>query len=337
MTPAHIEQLRATFRETHPEYAKFFDRAKSQREVEHLQELFLHQARSRLATLLGKAVEELDDHDQTSVIAFSPDEVQSLLSASGGDIEGLIHKYLDALQRLKDMTNDNSYQVAAEVLGMGAFAIGATAISAATSTIIQGGTLAAAALFGVSTATVGVVCAIAAIVVLLVVIPIIYYMEKPALCMVLLLNKLVNEKDPGETSLYALNFKDDHNVHGKPVLMTTPIDSGIDFGPGQLYLYGGFVATNKRDNALVGSQYGFTYNVGKSDSPGISFGVEDPLIFGGNKGYCAVGSNSSSAADAVDSSGNLDYSAQGSGYALRIQCSSASGSIAYYIAIVDKT
>jgi len=333
MNPVRIEQLRSTFRETQPKLAQFFDRARTQREVEELQQLFLIQARERLAKALGKTVEQLDGTDQTATFTLKPDDAAALLSATGDTIEALVHKYLDGLQRLQNMTDDDAYQVAAQVLFMGAVAIGTTAITASFSTIIQGGTLAAAALLGVSTATVGAVCAIAAIVVLVVVIPIIYYMEKPALCMVLLINQII---DKNLTGAFDLDFKDDHNDHGKPVLLTTPINGGIDFGGGEVILGAGFVATSKRDNALRGTQYGFTYTV-KSGSPNLSFGVEDPLIFGSNSGYCSIGSDSQSAADAVDSKGNLDYSAQSDGYNVRIRCNSGSGDIAYYVAAVSKT
>ncbi|WP_198294383.1 hypothetical protein [Burkholderia ubonensis] len=339
MNPIRIEQLRATFRDTHPELAKFFDQAKSQKEVEQYRELFINQARERLATLLGKSVEQLDDTDQTCYVALKPDELQGLLSASGDQIESLIHKYLDGLQRLKDMTNDDPYTVTAQVLFLGATAVGSIAISSAYSKLLQGATELVAAFAGVETATVAVVCAVAAIIVLMVVIPIIYYMEKPALCMVGIINLLTDEavSESGDTTKYQLDFVDDHNDHGKPVLMTTPLPGAIDMSSiGRPLQAGiGFVATSKRDNALRGTQYGFTYKV-HSGSPNLSFGVEDPLIFGDNAGYCAIGSDSQSAADAVDSDGNLDYSAEGSGYNLRIRCNSGSGDIAYYIATVSK-
>lgn len=335
MNPVRIEQLRSTFRETQPQLAQFFDRASTQVEIEDLQQLFLIQARERLAKALGKTVEQPDDTDQTVAIALKPDDSAALLSATGTEIEALVHKYLDGLQRLQAMTNDTAYRVAAEVLFMGAVAIGTTAITASTTTILQGGTLAAAALFGVSTATVGVVCAIAAIIVLLVVIPIIYYMEKPATCIVMLINQIIDNNSTGD---FDLVFQDDYDEHGKPALLTTPISAGIDFGDGQVFLAAGFVATSKRDNALRGTQYGFTY-MAKSGSPNLSFGVEDPLIFGSNSGYCAIGSDSKSAAVAVDSKGNLDYTAQSDEdkYKVQIRCSSGSGDFAYYVAVVSKS
>lgn len=315
-----IEHLKASFRETSPEHAKLLDFAETPEEFGRVYELLLHQARTHLAKVLGKTPEELDESEQSPAIALNENTYNNLINARGDDIEAQLHVILDGIQRLKGMDQDNAYQVAAQVLAVGALAIGSAAVAASQSALVGGATTAAAVYFGVSTVTVEVVCALAAVLVLLIVVPIIYYMKKPALCVVLLLNEMDHN----------LAWKGDANVHGKPTIHVLTLDAATIF-PGNTVVKAGFIATQKRDNAIQGTQYGFTYTLDGTD---VSFGVECPLIFGDNKAYCEIGGNAQQAAEQVDSLGTLFYEAQKGALDTSIRCNSGSGSIAYYVARV---
>lgn len=313
-----IEQMKARFRTSSPDDASVLEAAKSQEDLERVHELLLQQARERLANALGKTLEELKESDQSPIIALKEELYNSLINARGDDIEAKLHVALDGLQRLKGMDQDNAHLVAAQVLMMGALAIGTGAVAATQSALLGGYTVAAAVYFGVQTATVEIVCALAALLVLLIIVPIIYYMKKPALCVVLVINEMDNQID----------WKGEYNVHGKPTLHFPSLPGGTII-PGYTVVKAGFVATQKKDNALRGTQYGFTYQLGGSD---LVYGVICPLVVGNNAGYCQLGGDAHQVAEQVNSQGSLYSEAKRGPLTTSIRCNSGSGSVAYYVA-----
>jgi len=313
-----IEQMKVRFRTSSPDDARVLEAAKSQEDLERTYELLLQRARERLAKALGKKPEELNDSDQSPVIALKEDLYNNLINARGDDIEAQLHVVLDGLQRLKGMDQDDAYLVAAQVLMMGALAIGSGAVAATQSALLGGYTVAAAVYFGVQTATVEIVCALAALLVLLIVVPIIYYMKKPALCLVLVINEMDNQID----------WVEDYNVHGKPTLHFPSLPGGTII-PGYTVVKAGFVATQKKDNALQGTQYGFTYQLGGTN---LVYGVTCPLVIGDNAGYCQIGGDAQQVAEQVDSQGSLYSEAKRGPLTTSIRCNSGSGSVAYYVA-----
>jgi hypothetical protein len=321
-----LHSLKTSFREVYPEYAKLLDSARSQKEVEKLREQFLLEARQNLANVLGKDVSELSGTDETAPVALTKKQYELLINATGDTIEQQLHVILDGTSRLKKMEKDDAATVTAQIVLSGLVGLGAVAVKAAQSELVAGAVEAAAAYAGVEAATVGLVCAIATVVIVAVLIPIIYFMEKPANCIVLLINDLDDD----------LTFKGDHNVHGKPMLMTTPIPPAVVIPNHGKVSTAGFIATEKRENALVGTQYGFTFLYGDTS---LSFGVDCPLtgIYVDNNCYCGVGIDAKTAAENTDSENKTSYEASGEGVSLSIRCNSGSGSIAYYVARAYKT
>lgn len=322
-----LHQLKKTFRERNPEWANLLDKAKNQKEVEALQVKFMDEALGKLAQAYGKSPEELDYTDKTACVVLKPDQYQNLINASGDAIEQNLHVILDSLSRLKGMDNDDEYTVAAQIAAGGIGALGLAAGAAYKANIIEGALEDIAIVAGVETATVAVVCGIATIAIVAIIIPIIYYMEKPAACITLLINEL-------DTSV---NFKEQHNDHGKPQLITDPIKEAFLIGTPHQRSYGGFIVTTKRDNALIGTQYGFVYTIGDGGTD-IAYGTECPLtgIYVDNNCYCAFGISAKDAADKTDSENKQEYSAENDETTLSIKCNSGSGSIAYYVARVRK-
>lgn len=321
-----LHDLKSSFRTAYPEYAKKLEGAKSQSEIDRLHEQFLAEAKQNLAQALNKDIADLTDSDQTAPIALTQRQYQYLINATGDQIEKQLHVILDGTARLKSMAEDDSAAVTAQIVVSGLVALGPIAYKVASSELVAGAVEAAAAYAGVEVATVGVVCAIAALVIVAILIPIIYYMEKPANCIVLLINELDDE----------LNFKDDYNVHGNPMLMTTPIPPATVIPKVATIATAGFIATAKKQDALVGTQYGFTMSYKDKD---LSFGVECPLtsIYVDNNCYCGIGVTAKTAAEKTDSENKQTYSASADGITLSIKCNSGSGSIAYYIARAYKT
>jgi hypothetical protein len=316
-----VHSLKTRFREVYPEFATQLEKAKSQEEVEQLQQKFLLEARTNLARLLNKPVEALEASDQTAPIILTEQQYSFLVNATGDTIMNQLHVLLDGTARLKSMEQDDAAAVTAQLIISGVLSLGGIAIAASRSALIVGAVEAAAAYMGVQVATVGLVCGIAAIVIVAILIPIIYFMKKPANCIVLVINELDQD----------LTFKGDYNVHGKPMLMTSPIPKAVVIPDVKTFRTAGFIATEKRENALVGTQYGFTMAYGNKD---LSWGVECPLssIYVDNNCYCGIGISAQTAAETTNSKNVQSWAETKDGITLSIKCNSGSGSIAYFIA-----
>lgn len=311
----------ALIRQAVPEYAQALDKAKSQEEIEELHNHFLNYAKHDLAKALN-----LENTDQTASIALTDKQYQYLINAKGDAIMSQLHVILDGTARLKTMEKDDAATVTVQLIISGVVALGAAAITPAVQKLVVGAVEAVAAYVGVEAATVGLVCAIAAVVVIAILIPIIYFMQKPANCIILLINELDDD----------LVFKNDYNVHGKPMLMTTPIPQAVTIPGVRNVITAGFIATEKREDALFGTQYGFTFSYKTHD---ISFGVECPLtsIYVDNNCYCGIDISAQQAAEATDSSNKQSWMSSKNGITLEINCNSGSGSIAYFVARAYKS
>ncbi|WP_431030012.1 hypothetical protein [Lysinibacillus sp. LZ02] len=320
-------KLKQGFRSLFPEYAAALEKANSQEEINKLQAAFIEERKQVLADALGKDITELEASDQTAPIPLKKETYEILINATGDDIKKQLHVLIDGLERLKSMEDDDPGLVTAQILLSGALGIGLLSTSTVVTELAVGAAEAIAALAGVTVATVGVVVAIASLVIVAVIIPIIYFMQKPANCIVLLINELDKP----------LVFESDYNVHGKPMLMTTPIPEGIEIPGVAKYPIAGFIATEKRENALVGTQYGFTMRYGDTDTK-FSFGVECPLtsIYSDNNCYCAIGESAQKVAETTTDKNKQFWEAEKDGFKLSIRCNSGSGSIAYFVARVYK-
>lgn len=321
-----LHSLKSSFRSVYPEYAALLDGAKSQGEIKKLQSKFLKEAQQNLAKALNKRPEDLLATDQTAPIALTQKQYENLINATGDSIQKHLHVILDGTSRLKGMEKDDPATVTAQMIISGVVALGGIAYKAAGSELVAGAAEVAAAFAGVEVEAVPVVCALAAIVIVAILIPIIYFMEKPANCIILLINELDDE----------LAFKSDSNVHGKPMLMTSPLPKAVIIPDVRTVATAGFIATEKREDALVGTQYGFTFSYKDTD---LTFGVECPLtgIYVDNNCYCGIGISAHDAAEKTDSVNKQSYSASKDGITLSIKCNSGSGSIAYYVARAYKT
>ena len=149
-------------------------------------------------------------------------------------------------------------------------------------------------------------------------------MAKPANCIVVLINELNKP----------LLFSKDHNIHGKPHVITHEILNGTTTSGGKpISPVIGFISTEKRSGALYGTQYGFTMKYGKTR---LSFGVCNPLR-GKNNCFCKFDKSAKYVAEETDKQNQQQWSVMKGGITLSIKCNSSSGSSAYYVARAYKT
>lgn len=323
-------KLKQTFRRVFPEYAKSLENAKSQDEINKLQERFISESKLELENAekelrmtpgFSQIESMVSSTDKTAPIPLSSETYEAMKNATGNEIKNQLHVLIDGLERLKNMEKDEPGLVTAQILLSGALAIGGLATSTALARLAAGAVQAAAAFAGVTVATVKLVCAIAIVVIVLIIIPIIYYMSKPANCIVFLINELDKP----------LVFIDQYNVNGKPMLMTSPIPKGVIIPDVATYVVGGFIASEKCSNALVGTRYGFNMKYGDTE---LGFGVQCPLtsLYEDNNCYCDFDVTPKELAEKTGKKNKQSYSVTKNGITLNIKVNSGSGSIAYYIA-----
>lgn len=316
--------LKLAFRRVFPEYSLKLENCNSQSELTKVHKEIIKEARYNLAVALKKDISELSAADETAPMILTEEEYQDLIDAKNDVVKNKLLTMVDGVSRLKGMKDEDPIKVTLQLVISGALSIGKMSTDKASKEIAVGVASTLAAYAGVSFASVAVTCAIATLTIVSVIIPIIYFMTKPANCLVLLINEL-DEK---------IIFDEDYNVHGKPMLMTSPLEKSIDF-MGKKFVVAGFIATEKKESALFGTQYGFTM---KYKQRKLSFGVECPLtsLSTDNNCYCAIDDSAEQAAHKSSQHNKQFWESSKEGISMSIRCNSGSGSIAYYVARVFK-
>ncbi|GAB4188386.1 MAG: hypothetical protein Tsb002_14620 [Wenzhouxiangellaceae bacterium] len=323
MSTSIDHQLRKSFRRNFPEYAQALDKAKSQTELYNLHDQFIRECEENLRRELRNAgMDSGSESDSKACIPLKQEVYEALVNARGNDIKTQLQVIIDGMQDLKGMAKDDNGLVAAQIFLSGALGIGEKATAAVGKDLAVGAAEAAATYAGVEVATVAIVVALAVLVIVSIIIPLIYFIEKPANCLVLLINELDKP----------LIYKGDYNVHGKPMVKTTPIPEAFTIPEKNLtYPVAGFFATEKRSSALVGTQYGFTVEY---DGIPLSYGVECPLtgIYVDNNCYCAIDSSAKEVAEKTTDENKQSSSDSSGKIKISIRCNSGAGSVAFYVA-----
>lgn len=322
-------ELALTFRKVFPEFASIMDAAKTEEETLKAFEDVLSLARSNYNTVMKQTLGD-DAPDGYAPIALKPDQVSNLLSASGDQIKVRMEALMQSIDLLKNYENDEE-MMAVQMSCAGMAAITVTAIPIVAAKLLEGIVEITAIIEGIAAAGPGAIIAAAGIIVALIVIPIIYFMEKPAMGCILLINEL--EEDISYTGYEA--------PHGKITGYTESLPSSIIVpqtdGSNHVYASSGFYTGSKRDCALIGVRAGFGFKGNKSGKT-FSIGFCCPLtsLYGDNNCYCSVGGSASDAAEQTDKNNKQEWKDEKDGYGISIKCNSPSGSVAYYIARIYK-
>ncbi len=320
MTQTLEHQLKDTFRRRFPEYARELDSAESEKEVFALRDGYLADALANLKRALREAGH--DEEDRTAPFALTEATYQRLIDARGNEIKNELQRLMDGLSALSEYEHeDQAAEMTAQLIVSGGISLGGVSQKAAAGQLAAGATEAAAAYFGVTTATVAVVAAVAVLVIVAIIIPIVYFILKPAACIVLLINELE----------VALELDSEYNVSGKPSLATSPIDPAVVIPDVKTVPVAGFIISEKKESALVGTQYGF---VMKAESDQLAFGTECPLtaLYTDNNCFCDFDISAEKAAEKTEDKNKQEYEADNGKVRTSIRVNSGAGSHAYYIA-----
>ncbi len=323
-TKTELNQLKKSFREAFPDYFDQLEACKTENELRKAYDKIRLDAIEKAKPFLS----EDDNPTGFPVMTLTPDQYQQLINATGNTIEVVVTTMLNSANVIQPSWSVG--QTAAQFSAAGLAALGMIGCGAFNAALGTGVVEMVAIAAGIEALTVAGVVAIIAVAIVAVIIPILYFMLKPACCFVVVLN---------ETNS-VLNWNGDYNVHGKTIGYVNQIPSAQVVPPpipgSGTYVVCGFVQTDKMDDALVGTQYGFTYTY---NSTNVNFGVECPLtsLYTDNNCFCEINSTSEDAANQTDSKNALSCSASSQNPNLNviINCNSGSGSVAYYIARVQ--
>lgn len=335
----YSKNILVRFQELYPREYEAFSGADSEAEIMILQERFLRERKQKLMSCLTENrlsadrkndINILQDANETVAVILHEELYNQLINAKGSEIEKLLVEMFDGVERLKDMGSQDAESMAYAMSNAGLAALGIAMCTQLIADIMVGMNLNAAmvaALASVSLGTVGIVIDI----IVLAIIPIFYFMSKPAACIFAVINDLDVDLEINEEAV----------IHGKLNVKTKIIPAAA--ASKSILRSAGIWSTQKTDAALIGTQYGvnFVQKKGKfsgtePDDTVFSVGVECPLASGLNS--CAVGFDKS--AENIGKEANAkqkqEVAEENKNYKIEMRCHNAHGSIAYYICRISR-
>lgn len=310
--------LKAQFKEAFPEYACRMEQASNQQEAERIYNQIVGECYLKMKKNFSNGM--LRDGSEGIVVYIKEKDCKKLIEAKGNDIEYNVSKILNSFCSVKKAMDEGDHEAAVgALLAGGVIAVGSEAIGLCIIGLKAGATTYAAALKAITTCWGGVV-SLVAFVVTLILIPIFYFMEKPANTIMLLLN------ETKET----VELVDQHVAHGKQMTLAKEINGNEDGQPG--YNAGAFVCS-KRDDALIGTATGYHFRL-KDSNKDFYIGVECPLtsIYGDNNCYCSATGSAKEIVEQTSSKNKQSAEATNGNFKCSVKCNDKGGSVAYYVA-----
>lgn len=259
-----------------------------------------------------------DDAIAVPSLLLKTDEWNSLKDANGATIKHICEQLIGTLNLISRFKEDHDITVQLWIGGLVSFM--ESAITICVTGLKAGAETIQAALLAVAASNTAMI-AVSVAVIALIVIPFLYFMFKPANCIILVSN------NTDENLLY----QDSHFAHGKFSFFTEKISKRVILG--EASIVAGFFGAEKCSCALVGSRCGFTLK-GENSNTLFSFGAVNPLT-GSNGCWCGIGKSAKIAADSVEES-CLDMTDSGNTCTIQIRAHSGSGSIAYFHLLISK-
>lgn len=319
-------ELRDRFAQIFPEYDRELRAAKSDEEIEAIRMRIAGEYRQKAKNELGgnDGLGLLDDAEHGLVVTLKPEIYQDLVDARNGGIETKLLLLMDSLQRLQDVKSQSAEAIAYTLFSAGVISVTAFAAKCLIEKLILADELLPVALEGVNAVGPSICCNIVIGVIVALLIPLIYFINKPAACIMLVINELHQD----------LEFVEDYNVHGKRLEITDSMPR-ITVGKKGTFYSAGFFATSKCSGALIGTQYGLTLKQTDIDRIKFNFGVGCPLSQGKNNCACDYDKTAKSIAGQADEQQKQEDSMPKDRYNLSIRCNSGSGSVVYYVARIS--
>lgn len=329
----HEEDLRSNFVKIFPDYAARLDAAKDMEECYRVYREIICEYKSGLKSDLAKtyasAVANGDDPEGFPVFALKEDMLEKLVSARNGSIKTYITQIINTCQTLKQYQNDDD-TMAAMIIGGGLLAITVDMATMCFTALKAGAETFTAVVSALTSCSAGVL-EIIGLAILLVIIPILYFMQKPAACMVFVINELDE----------SLVYKDSSITHGKLIGITTELPMQLKYTKNSTehkFTYSGMFMTSKKDAALVGTQFGMHLQ-GSTSKKDFYIGAECPLtsIYVDNNCWCEFDSSSEEVSNKTDSNNVQQCTCSSGNYHMDMYCHDKGGDSAYYTVRIYKS
>ena len=336
MDQESIFKLKKRFQSAFPEEAKLLELAKSQDEIDELQKRFIDDVKQKLAEQIKDSKLSIEtshiasDITELGPVILTSERYESLIDAEGGEIENKIHVLLDGLERLSKMKNERDVGLVVAT----AFTVGILAAAMIVRALFRVGPsieytlIETIVIFTDYWTTFGAVMyAAITLIVYIILIPILYYMDKPANCVVILINEL--DKD--------IELVNHYNTHGNMKSKTSTIPAINATVEGKRIPAAGFFSSVKTKSALVGTQFGFSMKT--SDGVNFAFAAENPLtgLYVLNNCWCDFDISAKEASKLTDSENKIFKQVSKNGITISIRVNSKHGGTSYYVARVYKT
>ena len=312
-------ELALSFKKVFPEYAEKMEAAKEPEEAWRAYQEIMKDARQKYAQALRDKGYEVAEDSTYEPIMLRTELYHALINASGEDIKREILSIMHKLETLK-LYDKDAEVLAAQMYAALIAAITVFQIPIISAFLLDGMAEDVAMLESVIACGLGPIIAAAVVIVTLILIPIIYLMQKPAIGVVLLINELQED----------VLYKGSHFAHGDVALITKKIPKRIQFAKKD-YVSAGFYTGSKLEWALIGAQGAFTVEGEKKTK--FTFGFDCPLtsISVDNNCYCAIDETAEKVAEVTDEKNVQEWRDEKNGYGISMKCNSKSGSVAYYI------
>ena len=324
------KSAREVFEKLFPEDYSKFKAARTAEEQWAIHDAMLTRERAKLAAVLGGG-----DGGGALLFSLTPDNATQFIEANGGEIETVLQTTVQSLANsVPNLTTPD--QCAAAFFTSGVAAMGIAGIGAFNAALGSGVVASVAMAAGIEALTLAGAVGIVVLVIVAIFIPIPFFMLKPATTFICVINQT-------QGTLY---YDGDYEVSGQ-------VPHKVESIPGAFVLPGvppsysaGIFTTSKRDNALVGTQWGFNLtNQSPKTSTAVDFGygAECPLtaIYVDNNCYTGFNMSAEALADATDNANvqnsTASYPATNPTHTSVINCNSGGGSHAYYIALAQQT
>ncbi len=341
-----LERIKQTFAKCYPEY---YARAMSatDEEFDEVYKNIVSEVRAKslakiqasdmpeelkmsFVPMLGKTQKDDDVHYADSFIMVGQSTCDLLVNSRGDEIAVNIMELLESQQQLQQkLSNPDSLsgEEIVEIVSKCLSVIG-SGIAATTSIALGIMSITVAA----ATTPAGIIGIIAGVVAILdvlicqVVLPLIKWFVKEAVCFMLLVNK-TNKN---------IKMVEGCDAHGHSESMTREISKiEVESNDAKNHVYSvGMYFTKKNKGALYGTKYGMQFNL-IEDNTKFAVGVECPLN-GPNKCYVAFNQTARQAADGTQKKKSQYASASNDCYVIEQRCDTKESEIAFFITTITE-
>ncbi|AJR05521.1 hypothetical protein C9J03_00010 [Photobacterium gaetbulicola] len=336
-----LVHLKALFSKAYPAEAAALSRCKSEEELYQLREIFLSKAKAALNSALvqdGLSLPALkkgidSENSQGSQVLLEP-LLSKLTNASGDKVKTYVQTALSNFNNVADLgDNDGALKLSFTLLGGFSASIGLEMGRQVATQLLRSTAMSFSTTFiAASAVSSAVIVAAATFVVFSVVIPLVYFILKPAQCVMLLINNTSK----------IISLESTHNFHGKTDTVT-PLIAGAtkyedDDGDITRANFSGVFNSLKRSGALIGVETGYNFNIIDREEQIIdsfSLGVSNPLN-GNNKQAVSFNRTAENIDGELTSSLSSTAKSERSDYEITMSMNSTSGGQSYYVATISK-